>query len=253
MKTLYTRFDGSNSEGIGSILQGVLHLYAYCKINNFNFGFRELSNISHYQYTGMDSPTFNKRINEFFNLPNTNQDFDEQIDAAWLILDWGEKFNVEKKEWIKELFKYVNYNGQIFFNPNKKSISLHIRNINSEDVSFDERRELYSETKKKYYLTLLKNVIRQLDCEYEIHIFSQGSPEDFLIFEQEFGAILHINEDIITTLYHLMISNIFLTSNSSFSWVCHLYGQNDKVYSRDNFFHSWYTNTILVDYDGNIK
>jgi hypothetical protein len=251
MKKLITRNDGSNSEGVGSILQGILHLYAFCKINNLEFVCNKLKNISHFQYTDFDSNQYSEKLNNFFNLHTENSEFDEFVDPSWLILNWGEQFNQEKKKHIKDLFNKINYQGKNLFDNNKKSLSVHIRNINEQDVCFDQRRELFSEKKKNYYINILENILKNEEQEFDIHIFSQGNYEEFKLFEERFNAKINLNSDIIETLYHLITCNYLVTSNSSFSWISHLYGQNEKVFSRDNFFHSWYSETILVDYTGN--
>jgi hypothetical protein len=252
MKKLITRNDGSNSEGIGSILQGILHLYAFCKINNLEFVCNKLTNISHYQYTDFDTNQFSEKLNNFFNLHTDNSEFDELMDPAWLILNWGEQFNKQKKPHIQELFKNITYDGPKFFDQNKVSLSVHIRNINNQDVCFDNRREYFSKEKKEYFKNIIRNVLETEKKDFDIHIFSQGNYEEFSEFVNEFGATIHLDNDTIETLYHLITSQYLITSNSSFSWISHLYGQNHKVYSRDNFFHSWYPETILVDYIGNI-
>jgi hypothetical protein len=175
------------------------------------------------------------------------------IDPHWLIKEWGEKFNKEKKEFIQELNEMIVYNGPVFFDKEKKTVSIHIRTLNNEDVCYNQNREYFDKTKENYFINLIENIIDTYKENLDIHIFSQGNEESFKIFTNKFNCKLHINEDIITTFYHLMCSDFLLTSNSSLSWCAHLFGNNKYVYSRDNFFHSWYPETILVDIHGNIK
>ena len=61
MEYYYTRYDGNDEEGLGSILQSQLHLYAYCRVNNKKMFFPGLQNISHYQYVGEEKEIFNNR------------------------------------------------------------------------------------------------------------------------------------------------------------------------------------------------
>jgi hypothetical protein len=252
MEYYYTRYDGNDEEGLGSILQSQLHLYAYCRVNNKKMFFPGLQNISHYQYVGEEKEIFNKKLNDFFNIPSEGEVGTNYIEPSYLLKNWGESENSIKQKYIPELFEKIKYTGINYFDKNKKTLSVHIRNINPQDVCFDYNREYYSENKKNYFINLITNIHRIHGKNLDVHIFSQGKDEDFEIFEKKFNAKTHLNGDIVTTLYHLITSEILVTSNSSFSWVSHLYGQNKYVYSRNNFFHSWYSSTFLVDNYGNI-
>lgn len=252
MEYYYTRYDGNNQEGLGSILQAQLHLYAYCRMNNKKMFYPGLKNISHYQYTQDTEETFSQKLNNFLNISSDGESGTQYIDPSFLIKDWGEKFNQTKKIYISELFDKLNYSGNNYFDKSKTTVSIHIRNVNQQDVCFDRNREYYSETKKIYFTKLIENLLKIHGSDLDIHIFSQGYESDFEIFTKNFNARLHLNDDIITTIYHLIISDILATSNSSFSWIAHLYGQNKYVYSRNNFFHSWYPSTFFIDNSGNI-
>jgi hypothetical protein len=153
------------------------------------------------------------------------------------------------------LFNCIQYKGEKYFDLSNKTIAVHIRSINPQDNCYNPNRELYSESKRDYFLCLLQNIKDNHDHneKLDIHIFSQGNPKYFDCFEEIHDAKLHINDNLVNTFYHLITANILLTSNSSMSWAAHLYGQNKLVYSRDNFFHSWYPSTKLVDYYGNLK
>lgn len=252
MDYYYTRFDGGNQEGLGSILQSQLHLYAYCKMNNKKMFFPGLKNISHYQYANESSDIFSNNINSFLNIPSEGNEGTIYMDPNYLIREWGELNNTKKKDYISELYKQIHYTGKTIFEKDKTNVSIHIRNINSQDVCFDSNRELYSEQKKHYFDNLIKNIIFKYGKNINLNIFSQGKKEEFLFFEENFDVKLHLNESLIFTFYHLIISDILVTSNSSLSWSAHLYGKNKVVYSRTNFFHSWYPFTFFVDFDGNL-
>jgi hypothetical protein len=252
MNRYYTRYDGNNEEGLGSILQSQLHLYAYCRLNKSEQYFPGFVNISHFQYTNQTKEEFNDSLNRFFNIPSTSEISEiKYIDPNFLIRDWGEKNNHVKIDYIPELYQYINYTGINYFDKNKLSMSLHIRNINSQDVCFNQNREYYSKQKKKYFLNLISNINKKHGDNLDIHIFSQGQESEFLEFNDNFNTTLHLNENLITTFYHLMTSDILITSNSSLSWTAHLYNKNKFVYSRNNFFHSWYPSTFFIDFDGN--
>jgi hypothetical protein len=248
----YTRFDGNYTEGIGSILQSQLHLYAYCRINGYYPNLIKLSNISHFQYTNKDSKQYDESFNNFFSFFKTSDIDGDYIDPNWLIRDWGEKNNDKKKQYINELSDKIIYTDKNYFNKDKKTVSVHIRSINQEDVCNNPNREYYSDLKQKYFVNLINNINYIHGDNLDIHIFSQGEENSFKIFKEKFNCNLHINDNIINTLYHLINSDILVTSNSSLSWCAHLFGVNEFVYSRDNFFHSWYQSTIKVNINGDI-
>lgn len=248
----YTRNDGNNAEGIGSILQSQLHLYAFCRMSNFEPLLLKLQNISHYQYIGETSDGYDQKINNFLSFLSETSKDGQYVDADWLIKKWGEQNNGEKKVFIQELFEKLNYDGPNYFNETKKTLSVHIRSLNKQDVCFNTNREYFNKDKEQYFMNLIQH-IKEKHGDVDIHIFSQGQEETFKKFVEEFNCSLHIDDDVITTLYHLITSNFLITSNSSMSWVAHLFGQNNEVYSRENFFHSWYPGTFLTGPEGNIK
>jgi hypothetical protein len=252
MEICYTRFDGNDQEGLGSILQSQLHLYAYCRMNNKKFFFPGFKNISHYQYSQDTKEEFIDKINKFFSFPSEGSFGESYIEPQFLLKKWGEIYNDEKKEFIKELYGYIKYTGNSFFQESKTSLSVHIRNINPEDVCHDINREYLNTKKEKYFLDLITNVKKIHGNDLDIHVFSQGEEKDFLKFKEIHDCTLHLNDDVIKTFYHLLTSNILITSNSSFSWCAHLFNMNEHVYSRNNFFHSWYKTTHKTDINGQI-
>lgn len=252
MKILTTNYDGHNSAGFGSILQIVQHLHAYSKINNHEYLFSGFKNLSHYQYTNDTESVFTEKLNNFINMTNLPDGKVEFIDDNYLIKIWGEEYRTEKKSHIKELFYKLNYNDEVYFQRGKENICIHIRNINPKDNCFDAGREYFNEQKKEFYINLVNKITNKEYEKYDIHVFSQGNESDFHFLKSLFNAKLHINDDLVKTFYHLVISENFITSNSSLSWSAHLFGKNKKVYGRNNFFHSWYPETILIDKKGNI-
>ena len=86
----------------------------------------------------------------------------------------------------------------------------------------------------------------------QITFFVPNDEKEFT-FLVDFPITFHLNTPLMETFYHLTISNILVTSNSSLSWTAHLFGNNKRVYARANFFHSWYLGTILISKSGRPK
>lgn len=244
--------DGKNTEGLGSVLQLYLHLYAYGKINNKEILLPKFQNLNHYQHENISKDEFHLIINDFFSFQSDLKRTDEIkfIEPEYLLRYFGEINLKKKKNYISELSRKINYKSIKYFNSNK-TISVHIRNQNKLDTDFNLNREYLNNEKHKFYIKLIENLINQFP-EYEIHIFSQGHIEEFK-FLNNFSINFHLNTPLIETFYHLITSKILVTSNSSLSWTAHLFGLNQKVYSRSNFFHSWYPSTILISKNGKPK
>jgi len=60
---------------------------------------------------------------------------------------------------------------------------------------------------------------------------------------------LHLDEHPLTSLYHMIKSDIRVMSNSSMSYLAALYSQGLSI-ARDNFPHKT-LNTVYTDYEGN--
>jgi hypothetical protein len=243
----YSLYKGSHKAGIGSLLQIQQHLYAYTRINNLKFYFPGFSDLAHWEYTNFSQQEYCNALNKFFNFPTIdNNENLEFIDDNQLIKQWGEQFNNQKQKYIKELASFIQYEGKLYFDPNKTSVTLHIRTVNPQDNDLAPSRELYNKNKVPYYINLLNNIKSIHGEDLDIHVFSQGDKKDFQFLVDTHNATLHINDNILATIYHLIFSNILLTANSSLSWSAHLYGQNNVVYARPTFSHSWYPGTNLI-------
>lgn len=243
----YSLYKGSHAAGIGSLLQIQQHLYAYTRMNNLNFYFPGFSDLAHWEYTNYSQQEYCDILNGFFNFPTVSDNKNlEFIDDNKLIKQWGEQFNDQKQKYIKELASLIVYKGDLYFNPNKTSVALHIRTVNSKDNCFSPQREYYNKDKVTYYIHLLDQIRSIHGDDLDIHVFSQGSEKDFQFLVDSHNVTLHINDNILATIYHLTFSNILIPANSSLSWSAHLYGQNNFVYARPTFSHSWYPDTYHI-------
>ena len=252
-KRLYTTFSGKDTGGLGSILQLQQHLYAYCKLNDSKFHFPGFEKLSHYQPYGISQKEFCDKLNSFYNIPNESNDNPQFVDECFLVRDWGERFNSEKRPHIRELANYIKYDGVSHFKKDQVNVCLHVRVDNNQDnglVIPDVEIYYKNDFKDTYFRNIINN-LKKINPNLNILLFSQGDKENFSHFEEDFGVKLLLNADIVESLYHLIFADILVTSNSSFSYCSHLFDQNKVVISRDNFFHSWYETTALTDKEGN--
>jgi hypothetical protein len=282
---LHTNSDGSKSEGainsgmkegIGAIAKYQLMLYAICKKFNLQFYNSGFVNIGHSTYTDFDEESWSDQFTRFFNF-STNKVIEKQI----FFSDINQEFLTfieENKNSLDDILIYIEpesilrYGQSIineiyqnkylidlkhnfifdksYFSTDCLNISFHIRNINPEDNSLQDFRELYNKDNSNYI-----NLIQQLKkvCLNEkvnLHIHSQGNQEDFEELlnykEDNFEIILHLNDNPISDIYHMSHADLLIMAYSAFSWIAHLLNYNVTIL-RDSFCHSTYSNTLKLD------
>jgi hypothetical protein len=282
---LQTNSDGEKSqgyinsglkEGIGAIAQYQILLYAICKKFNIKFYNSGFKNIGHSSYTNFDEEEWSNSFTKFFNF-STNKNIDDKIFFSKIdnqlfnfieknknanhsilikldsesVLEYGQSIiqEIYKEKYLIGIKNNFIFNHRYFEN-DYLNLSFHIRNINSEDTSFQDFRELYSKDNTKYISIIkqLKNIC--VNEKVKLHIHSQGNEEDFFEFlnyqEKDFEIVLHLNDHPTSDIYHMSHSDLLVMANSSFSWIAHLMNYNVTLV-RDNFWHSTYPNILKLD------
>ena len=114
----------------------------------------------------------------------------------------------------KERFPFEDsYNHQIL------NIAIHIRrgdivSMKAKDLSNWRLRWCDN----AYFLSIMNKLLPFLEkTEYSIHIFSQGTIDNFSELKALPEVIWHLNEDVFSTFHHLVLADILITSPSSFS------------------------------------
>tara|TARA_B100001939_G_C16922943_1_gene610235 strand:- start:77 stop:976 length:900 start_codon:yes stop_codon:yes gene_type:complete len=287
---LFTKADGKQTEGIGAVAQCQIHTYTLSKMLGVGFASTKFENLQHYQEYDTQENFSNDVTNFFnfpnqIEPPSDAVKFDH-VDQTFL--DFIEKnrngddiyveisnkdlirvaiSNTEKwSSVIPDLSKLVSIDdSKKYFDEDKLNISLHITNfIEGRDNDRTAQREQFVQgnRKEKYYIDLLQKFDdifnkrgRTLFVDKEYHIYSRSqTPGDLSQFEAftKLGLPIkfHIDEHPLTSLYHLIQSDVKVLSNSSFSYMAALYGHGLNVV-RDNFFCKLPYNAVYTDYDGN--
>ena len=169
------------------------------------------------------------------------------------------------KPFIKELSSLVFFDqDKYYYDDEKLNIALHITNFiegRDNDRSLSREQFVQGNKKEQYYINLLKkfdkifnqnNKTGSLKKEYHIYSRSQ-TPGDLTQFESftKLGLPIkfHIDEHPLTSLYHLIKSDVKVLSNSSFSYISAIYGEGVSI-ARTNFHHKIPDNVIYSEYDG---
>ena len=166
---------------------------------------------------------------------------------------------------IKELSPLVFFDqDKYYYDDEKLNIALHITNFiegRDNDRSLSREQFVQGNKKEQYYINLLQKFDQIFNkdsktgsLEKEYHIYSRSqTPGDLTQFESftKLGLPIkfHIDEHPLTSLYHLIKSDVKVLSNSSFSYISAIYGQGVSI-ARTNFHHKIPDNVIYSEYDG---
>jgi len=287
---LFTRADGKQTEGIGAVAQCQIHTYTLSKMLGVGFASTKFKNLQHYQEYDTQENFSNQVTNffnfpnqieppsdaiKFENIDQTFLDFIEKNkngDDIYVEISNKDLIRVavsNTDKWssvIPDLSGLISIDGyKKYFDEDKLNISLHITNfIEGRDNDRTSQREQFEQgnCKEKYYIDLLQKFDdifnrrgRTLFVDKEYHIYSRSqTPGDLSQFEAftklDLPIKFHIDEHPLTSLYHLIQSDVKVLSNSSFSYMSALYGNGLNIV-RDNFFCKLPYNAIYTDYNGN--
>ena len=261
-----TSSDGLKREGIGATAQYQIICYILSKIYNTQFYFTGFKNLHHYQYFNITQEEWNQEITEFFNFkvsPLLEHDIIDIEDNFSLNIISNQKYtiilNLKYHFLLKKIDKIIDEpitreilldlknnlklkQDQKYFKNNKKNIAIHIRKFTQTDCCTSSMREYFTEERKDIYIDYIKKLD---DKNHAFHIFSQGEEKEFEFLKKE-NVFLHIEENPLISLYHMINADFLITANSALSYIAHLLGNHEKCFGRSNFCHKWKKETILI-------
>lgn len=249
-----------NNEGIGSIFQYILSLYLYCQTYNKKFVYTPIKEFEHFKHNNTDQQTWDKLINKFItnylipdrNTVDNSKKIEFKIDKSFL--DNILYSNPDILLPLKKYFKSDNtLNISNYFDNDVINICIHVRVYSSTDSDPSTCREYYQKDTliDKYYQSCLLNIIKLFpDKKLDIHIYSQNTKFDHwnYIKSNNINIITHNGNDLLSDIYHMINSNIFIASKSSLSALVNYYTDAITI-SRTGFWHTL-VNTIYHDING---
>ena len=255
---IFNRADGKQTEGIGAVAQCQIHAYTLSKMLNIDYTSTNFENLQHYQ--------------EHSTLEQFSQD-----DKYWVVKDlcvvignadlmrMADNNHQTWKPFVEELSSLVFFDeDKYYYDDDKLNIAVHITNFiegRDNDRSLSREQFVQGNKKEQYYINLLQKFDQIFNqdnktgtLEKEYHIFSRSqTPGDLTQFEAftKLGLPIkfHIDEHPLTSLYHLIKSDVKVLSNSSFSYISAIYGEGVSI-ARTNFHHKIPDNVIYSEYDG---
>jgi len=278
--------DGFGTEGIGSMIQYHLLTSFLSDFIGVPFTYPGSKNFAHHSYTEYSEEKYFNKIDSFFNFPHVEDNWDEVYDYEGQINDqffslldqYKDSKNrilinlhdchraidafcgsniqsIFTKERVDRIRNNLVFEGEKYFNEGL-NISWHMRTPNPNDIPAEivsPYREYYVKERDFGRYTNLTNALkeRNKDKKITLHIHSQGFSTDFTEFfvfkDENFDVQLHIDDHPISDIYHMSSADIFIMSNSAFSYIPCLLNSNRKI-TRDNY-HTWTFNSIKTNYD----
>jgi len=255
---------------IGQTFTNLQHYQEHSTQEKFCQDVTEFFNIPNTNVITEDVIKFERIDDELIKFVRENKDSNEDIFLEIDKFDLMKFADANYETWVQfipDLASCVQFDqSKYYFDDDKINISLHITNFiegRDNDRSLQREQFVQGNNKEQYYITLLQKlneIFSRIDngtlfTEKEYHIYSRSqTPGDISQFEsfKKLGLPItfHIDEHPLTSLYHLIKSDVKVLSNSSFSYISALYG-NELSIARDNFQHKIPYNVIYSDYNGN--
>lgn len=232
------------SDGFGGQFQTIIASVIYAELNNQKFMYTPFKAMEHNYH---DDASFLKKkewlINFIGNFEvNENDTVAQPGHSVFMNFFEGNldrcvhSFSLQK---IKRIFR-ANKNRTHYFNNENLHIAVHVRRPNAHD-----NRTQGTDTPDDIFL----RTIDQLRAVYaaqnpQFHIYSQGNPEHFKIYEAQ-DVVLHIDESLEDTFTGMVLADVLVTAASSLSYTAGLLSEGIVYYIP--FWHAPLPHWISVD------
>ena len=223
-------FTINRGDRTGSILQNILHIYAFCYQSKI--AFTGIYGNSHYL-----NNTFCKLLHEYYgikmhlinkcyeNITITNEE------ETWKIF-W-EVENNPQKYYTKEFINMMKKQMKKYPETQKKTLVVHIRR---GDIKKNNQHNRYNSD--EFYLNLINKIKSEEKDELNIHVFSEKNFNGNISLFKDYNLHLasdaeyHPNyeETIFNDIYQLTNADFLIMSNSSFS-ICAAILNTNKCYA----------------------
>lgn len=280
---LKTSTDGWGEEGIGSVVQWNILLYALSKDLDVKFCADSFSNINHYQYNNISCEEWSNQFTQFFNFEKVNNpdleinfygnllDLKNHIDnhdkSSIQVLNIPKQFIVNNclnrldefsnKNLFSEIKNNLFFDDNTYFENTYLNICLHLRSTNPSDIPPEfPAMETYGiwigGNKIINLINQLKELYSKRNVKFYIH--SQGEETNFLDLKEQttekFIVELKLNQTPASDLYHMSNADVLILAKSSYSWIAHLLN-NNLIFARNDFHQPIKSDVIKLDLDYN--
>jgi hypothetical protein len=242
-------------DGFGENYKYLIYSLMYAEFNKFDFVYTPFKVMRH-NYN--DDPEYINKKEKMINCIDTLKSKTEDVTPRTLNIFDLLQFYHQNVDFCSQsnslkLLKSLFYLDKVnLYDTSNFNIAIHIRRINPHDyIVVDQNskdrvpmrdnlfQEILNNPRTSVQLPgmdvprdLYINVIQQLEQSYpnaKFHIYSQGSVNEFKVFEKD-NTLLHLNECLETTFQQLVFADILVTSPSSLSYIAGLLSNNIIFY-----------------------
>ena len=242
-------------DGFGENYKYLIYTLMYAEFNKCEFVYNPFKVMRH-NYN--DDPEYINKKEKMINCIDALKSKIEDVTPRTLNIFDLLQFYHQNVEWCSQsnslkMLKSLFYLDKVnLYDTSVMNIAIHIRRINPHDyIVVDQNSKDRVPMRDNLFQEILNNpitaiqlpgmdvprdlyinVIQQLEQSYpnaKFHIYSQGSVNDFKVFEKD-NTMLHLNECLETTFQQLVFADILVTSPSSLSYVAGLLSNNIIYY-----------------------
>jgi hypothetical protein len=221
------------TDGFGAQFQAIISSVIYAELNNYRYVYTPFCSMEHNYFNDTEFLAKKEHLINFIGNFEINTDtttysttackafFDAHVSPC------AQSVSLTK---IKEIFR-ANKNSTNDFGNNNLNIVIHIRRHNQHDS-----RTLGTDTPDKFFMDMIKS-LRTVYAKQNplFHIHSQGNITDFNVFRAP-DTVLHLNESIEDTFTAMVLADVLVISQSSFSYTAGLL--SDGIVYYIPFWHS---------------
>jgi hypothetical protein len=175
-----------------------------------------------------DDPEGDKVLDGIINAVCTENNILFHLQEEQNICDQTLSADILRKKYRDQRNKYPIKND---FDFEKINVAVHIRR--GDVVKWKQEKTANWKARwleNSYFIEVLKKVYQGIQSKpIAVHVYSQGSIEEFEEFKQFPEVIFHLDEDAFQTFHGMVLSDILVTSPSDFSYIAGILSKGIKI------------------------
>ena len=237
-------------DGTGSQIQRRASVWAYCKLNNVQYAHTPFFQLEHnYDKDG----SFEEKWENFFNLGYQELQLSDVNESELNYEEnmhyfFNEENTVDLYDKVRDEFRkkyFMTEKPNLVYDENFINVAVHVRR---GDIVGRKHRMRKRGTSDEYFISLMEK-LNQEDTKkpYKFYVFSQNKTAKRGFRMKKKGDIfekyrnLDLNVELMIDgcpffdFHHLLMSDVLITSKSSFPYIAGLFSKNRVIYS--DFWH----------------
>jgi len=238
------------SDGAGSQIGRRISIWAYCKLNNIQYVHNPFFKMEHnYEKDNL----FEDKWEQFFNLGNGELSLDDvdlsEVETTENMHEFFDKDNTpDLYDKVRDDFRkkyFMTEKPKLVYDENFINVAVHVRRGDIVGRKWRMRKRGLTD---EYYIKIMEKLNEEkTDKPFKFYVFSQNktAKRGFRMKKQGDLFEKYRNLDLKVELmidgcpffdfHHLLMSDILITSKSSFPYIAGLFSKNRVIYS--DFWH----------------